>query len=108
MPVKTIELNFDKPFLFLIRNKDTNEIWFVGTLYEADKPNITLMIYVDALKIRSEPSINAEQIGLAKQYDILVGTGNTIEAEGYTWYELADGGWIADKNNEWLHVDHRY
>ena len=108
VPVKTIELNFDKPFLFLIRNKDTNEIWFVGTLYEADKPNITLMIYVDAIKIRNEPSTNAEQIGLAKKYDILVGTGNTIEAEGYTWYELADGGWIADKNNEWLHVDHRY
>ena len=108
VPVKTIELNFDKPFLFLIRNKDTNEIWFVGTLYEADKPNITLMIYVDAIKIRNEPSTNAEQIGLAKQYDILVGTGNTIEAEGYTWYELADGGWIADKNNEWLHVNHEY
>ena len=108
VPVKTIELNFDKPFLFLIRNKDTNENWFVGTLYEADKPNITLMIYVDAIKIRSEPSTNAEQIGLAKLYDILVGTGNTIEAEGYTWYELADGGWIADKNNEWLYVKHRY
>ena len=34
MPVKEIDLTFDKPYLFLIRDRDTNEIWFTGTVYE--------------------------------------------------------------------------
>lgn len=29
-----IEININKPFIFLIRDKNTNEIWFVGTVYE--------------------------------------------------------------------------
>lgn len=33
VPIKTIDLQFNKPFLFLIRDKDTNEIWFTGTVY---------------------------------------------------------------------------
>ena len=28
------EIKIDKPFLYLIRDKETNEIWFVGTVYE--------------------------------------------------------------------------
>ena len=34
VPVETIDLTFDKPYLFLIRDKDTGEIWFTGTVYE--------------------------------------------------------------------------
>lgn len=33
VPVETIDLTFDKPYLFLIRDKDTGEIWFIGTVY---------------------------------------------------------------------------
>ena len=33
VPVKEIDLTFDKPFLFLIRDKSTGEVWFVGTVY---------------------------------------------------------------------------
>lgn len=33
-PVKNIDLTFDKPFLFLIRDKDSGDVWFVGTVYE--------------------------------------------------------------------------
>lgn len=29
-----IEINIDNPFVFLIRDKNTNAIWFVGTVYE--------------------------------------------------------------------------
>ena len=29
-----IEININKPFIFLIKDKNTNEIWFVGTVYE--------------------------------------------------------------------------
>ena len=34
VPVETIDLTFDNPFMFLIRDKVTNEIWFIGTVYE--------------------------------------------------------------------------
>ena len=31
---KPIEIKIDKPFLYVIRDKNTGEIWFVGTVYE--------------------------------------------------------------------------
>lgn len=34
VPVETIDLTFDNPYLFLIRDKDSGVIWFVGTVYE--------------------------------------------------------------------------
>ena len=34
VPVEEIDLTFDQPFLFLIRDKDTGEIWFTGEVYE--------------------------------------------------------------------------
>lgn len=34
---KPIEIKIDKPFLYVIRDKNTGEIWFVGTVYE---PNL--------------------------------------------------------------------
>ena len=33
-PVEKIDLKFDKPYLFLIIDKSTNEVWFTGTVYE--------------------------------------------------------------------------
>lgn len=34
---KPIEININKPFLYVIRDKNTEEMWFVGTVYE---PNL--------------------------------------------------------------------
>ncbi len=34
VPVKTIDLTFNKPYLFIIRDKDSGEVWFTGTVYE--------------------------------------------------------------------------
>lgn len=34
VPVEKIDLTFDNPYLFLIRDKDSGAIWFVGTVYE--------------------------------------------------------------------------
>lgn len=34
IPVEEIDITFDKPYLYLIRDKATGEIWFVGTVYE--------------------------------------------------------------------------
>lgn len=34
VPVEKIDLTFDKPYMFIIRDKDSGEIWFTGTVYE--------------------------------------------------------------------------
>lgn len=34
VPIEIIDLTFNKPYLFLIKDKTTNEIWFIGTVYE--------------------------------------------------------------------------
>lgn len=34
VPVEEIDITFDKPYMFLIRDKNTSEIWFTGTVYE--------------------------------------------------------------------------
>jgi serine protease inhibitor len=33
VPVKTIDLTFNKPYMFIIRDKNTGEVWFTGTVY---------------------------------------------------------------------------
>ncbi len=33
VPVEEIDLTFNKPYMFIIRDKDTGEVWFVGTVY---------------------------------------------------------------------------
>ena len=34
VPVKDIDVTFNKPYMYLIRDKATGEIWFAGTVYE--------------------------------------------------------------------------
>ena len=34
VPVEDIDMTFDKPYMYLIRDKKTGEIWFVGSVYE--------------------------------------------------------------------------
>ncbi len=34
VPIKEIDINFDKPYLYIIRDKNSGEVWFVGTVYE--------------------------------------------------------------------------
>ena len=31
---KPVNIKIDKPFMYVIRDKKTNEIWFVGAVYE--------------------------------------------------------------------------
>ena len=33
----TIDLDFDKPYMYIIRDKSTGEVWFAGTVYEPGK-----------------------------------------------------------------------
>ena len=37
VPVEKIDLTFDKPYMFMIRDKNTGEVWFMGTVYEPSK-----------------------------------------------------------------------
>ena len=34
VPVEEIDITFNKPYMFLIRDKKTGELWFTGTVYE--------------------------------------------------------------------------
>ena len=34
VPVEKIDLTFDKPYMFLIRDVNSGEVWFTGTVYE--------------------------------------------------------------------------
>ena len=34
VPVKVIDLTFDKPYMFIIIDKDTNDVWFTGKVFE--------------------------------------------------------------------------
>ena len=34
VPIEEIDLTFDKPFMYLIRDKATGEVWFMGSVYE--------------------------------------------------------------------------
>ena len=34
IPVEEIDLTFDKPYMYIIRDKDSGEVWFAGTVYE--------------------------------------------------------------------------
>ena len=34
IPVEKIDLTFDKPYMYVIRDKDSGEVWFTGTVYE--------------------------------------------------------------------------
>ena len=34
VPVERIDLTFDRPYMFVIRDKQSGEVWFAGTVYE--------------------------------------------------------------------------
>lgn len=34
VPVKDIDMNFNKPYMYIIRDKASGEVWFTGTVYE--------------------------------------------------------------------------
>lgn len=94
VPIKEIDLTFDQPFLYLIRNKDTGDIWFVGTLYEAENEIPTFTIYSNT-EIKEEPSESSNTLKTINEYTKIKGTGNAQRVDGETWYELEDGGWIS-------------
>ncbi len=41
VPVEKIDLTFDKPYIFLIRDKNSGEVWFVGKVVQPTENNTT-------------------------------------------------------------------
>lgn len=37
IPVKELDLTFNRPFMFVVRDKNTQENWFVGTVYQPER-----------------------------------------------------------------------
>lgn len=61
----------------------------------------SIKINVDALNIRSLPSTNGSIVGSVSSGQIYKVT-ETRQAEGYTWYSIGDGRWVADQNGSFL------
>ena len=40
IPVEEIDLTIDKPFMYIIRDKDSGEVWFMGTVYEGQERSV--------------------------------------------------------------------
>lgn len=63
VPVERIELNFNKPYMYLIRDKDSGEIWFVGSVYNplnvSEEPNGIPDYYQYSNKVNNRGTISA-------------------------------------------------
>lgn len=107
VPVKTIDITFDNPYMYLIRNKDTGDIWFVGTLYEGKDVVPSIYSYND-VEVKQEPSETSETINTLPKYEYIIGTGTTKKVDGVTWYEIEDGGWVAKTDDMSIEVEQSY
>ena len=58
-------------------------------------------VQVDNINIRDMPSTSGKKKSTANTGDIFPYL-NTTENEGYTWYQLNQDRWIADKDGEWI------
>ena len=61
----------------------------------------TVTIKVDALNIRSAPSVNGAVVGTAARGQKFY-VKETKQADGYTWYCIQDNQWVADQNGSLL------
>lgn len=61
----------------------------------------TVTVELESINIRDAASTSGNALGKATQgttYTVLA----TSSGEGYTWYEIGEGKWIADSNGEWV------
>lgn len=62
----------------------------------------TLTVLADAITTRAEPSLDGEQVGSVYAGETYTYT-DVQEADGYTWYEISAGIWIAS-DGTWLDI----
>lgn len=64
VPVEKIELNFNKPYMYLIRDKETGEVWFVGSVYAPENESEeAVSIYSTYANVLERSSFNTRQVG---------------------------------------------
>ena len=80
------------------RRKGTKPTPVITPNVDRDESKTQLEVKVDNLRIRNNPSLSGEILGMAKKgiYNIL----DIANGEGYTWYKIADSQWVA-YNEEW-------
>ena len=84
-----------------------NNLSFDDTVLDVEKYDVLedstkwIEIQVDDINIRDMPSTSGEKIAKANTGDIFP-YFSTAENEGYTWYQLNEDRWIADKDGEWI------
>lgn len=89
---------------FIYQPKDVQD-WINGVEItnpvDRDENKNQIEVKVTNLRVRTDPSLSAGILGLAQEgfYDYY----ETSEADGYVWYRIADGQWIA-YNEEWENI----
>ena len=71
--------------------------------YDESSTGEVATVTVEGLNVRNAPSTSATIVGVCwpnAGYQVI----ETAEADGYTWYCIGDGMWIAD-NGEWITVN---
>lgn len=64
VPVEKIELNFNKPYMYLIRDKETGEVWFVGSVYAPENESEeAVSIYSTYANVLERSSFSTRQVG---------------------------------------------
>lgn len=86
------------PFEYL--DKDLFENIVNPTIRDENKNQ--LKINVVDLRIRKEPNIESNILGLT-EYNGIYDYYETVENEGYTWYKIGDDNWIAS-TQDWITV----
>ena len=102
------EVIFDRPFIIALtaRSGDTLLPLFIGVvadLGEDASGAIRIENITGKINIRKEPSASAERVGTYQKGEVVYAY-ETKEAEGYTWYRIGEGKWVADKGGEWIKV----
>ena len=98
------EVKFDRPFVYAFIDWYGNMPMFLGVVADiGEQKGEAFMIenIAGTINIRSIPSTKGEVVG---HYELgqTVYAFETTTAEGYTWYRIGDGKWVADQNGEWI------
>lgn len=95
-PCQVMVINLPDHHAF--RRKGTKPLPKPTEPVERDEKKTQIEVIIDNLRVRLSPSTKGEVLGIAKKgiYNIL----EIVNADGYTWYRIADSQWIA-YNPEW-------
>lgn len=104
------ELKFDRPFVFAFVENHT--ILFMGVVAQleegATQARTTFRIEnygAGKLNVRDRASTDGNVRRQIMKGDI-VNAYSKVKSEGYTWYQIGDNEWVADKDGEWIRELH--